>query len=282
MEKKWTFPLSVPKKGWKKWLRIAFGHSTLLIRPKLKNSFFEGHHPNSKLERAALATLVIKLKNKGKNKKLAELHRNLWASNDAYQFYTSTEERFDLWFSKMKKDLESIVGSLQKEAAFENFVEIGCGNGKILKCFSENYPGFKSFIGVDINSSQIECNKDQYHDDKKLKFYASDANQWLEDHPTANTIYFTFGGVLEYFTEKELRMLLKNMVQKPKSGLIIYEPIANDFDPKTENKSKLYGNELSFSHPYSFLVDKIGMKIIYENTSNNKVNNGWILLGAIK
>ena len=276
----WLVPIGVTDKGIKKKIRNAIGKIMLYLNPDLKNRFFNGYHPKNKLERSALASLVIRLNKSGNKQELAKLHRKMWESNDAVEFYKTSDWRFDNMFLNIKKDIDLIFDQIEIEGNTKNIVEIGCGNGNILEYLSKSRKGLYRYIGLDINEFQIKVNQEAYKDDSRFEFFACDANHWIQENPLPNTVYFTFGGVLEYFTEEEVKSLLKKISELPATGFVIYEPLAKEFDPKGNNRSLNFGSELSFSHAYYYLAKEVGLNIIFEQTKESE-NGRWILLGAI-
>lgn len=279
-KEKWVFPLSVPKKGLKGFLKYITGKLLLTLKPQLAKDFLNGIHPKSKLERHALASLVSDMNNAGNQNDLALLHRKLWESNDAHQFYETTDSRFNKSFSDVKVNFDQIFKKFVSESELENVVEIGCGSGKILEHLSQTRGEFKRYVGLDINASQIKVNKNTFKDNPKFEFYSGDANTWIKENHSPKSVYLTFGGVLEYFTEKEIQDLFKTICSTKDSALFVYEPLAKEFDPKENRCSMVYGSELSFSHAYTFLAESSGMKIIFEKR-NIIGNTQWVLLGAM-
>jgi len=166
---KWKFPLSVPEKGIKKRVKFLLGNALLIFQPSLKRKLLSGHHPQSKIERMALATLVFKLGKNGKKDELAKLHRKLWENPDAFQFYNWSDSRFDIWFGKVKEKIDATIRHFFEIGINERIVEIGCGSGKILKHLHENHD-FKKLVGLDINQALIEFNKSGFKGYPKLEF----------------------------------------------------------------------------------------------------------------
>jgi len=274
----WKFPLSVPKGGIKKTFKLILGNASLIIQPSLKKKFLAGYHPKSRLERITLATLVSNLGKKGELGELAKVHKNLWANADAFQFYAWSDKRFDSWFKRVKPEIEATIQRFIEVGIDSKVVEIGCGSGKILNHFYGKF-SFDKLLGLDINEQLIDYNKSNYHNHPKLKFEAADASLWVDKNNAPKTIYLTFGGVLEYFTESELIGLLQSINKGKSTAILFFEPIAQDFDLNNENHSRIFGSELSFSHPYPRFVNELGMKIILNK--NIVIGNfRFILLGA--
>lgn len=277
-DQKWKFPLFVPKKGVLKRIKLFIGKVTLIFRPSLKEKFLSGQHPSNKIERIALVSMVFDLSDNGKKEDLAKLHRKLWESPDAFHFYSSTDNRFDMMFELVKNELTDMFKQFFELGINARVVEIGCGTGKILDHLNKKL-SFQKLIGIDINAAQIGLNQSKFEDDPKLQFVACDAISWMENFHGLKTVYLTFGGVFEYFTEKELKAVFENIKKSTPAAIVIFEPLAKDFDPNEENHSRVFGSEQSFSHPYTKFAKEFGMEVI----ENKIVENGdfrFLLLGA--
>lgn len=273
----WDFPVGIPDTTFRKWAKIGTGQLMLLLRPGLKNKFFEGHYPKDKYERAALASLVNNLKKTQDLDHLAKLHQQIWAKTSGDAAYESKDELLMEVEPYLMKSFEKLLD----KSTFKTLVEIGCGTGKSLNYFSERFPMIDRFIGIDISEGQIELNKAKYEYNPRLEFYAGDAIQWLKNNSSPNTIYFTYGGVLEYFNEEQVNSMLDSITKHSPTGLLVFEPIADGFDPKNEKHSKVDGYEFNFSHPYPHFVRQAGMQIQYEKVFYTD-NAWWIILSAIK
>jgi SAM-dependent methyltransferase len=278
-EDKWLFPIGITENPIMKTARIVTGKLVLKLNPKLKLSFINGRHPKTKLERCAMVSLVSELHQSGNQAALAQLHRKLWESKDAFRFYESTEGRFETIFLGIKEKLDLILDKITTETAVENVVEIGCGNGKLLAHIAQTRKDIVRHIGLDINEDQINANKVVFQDKPSFEFHACNASEWIAKNPLPKTVYITFGGVLEYFTEKELNQILEMISHNPSIGLIIYEPLAKQTNPSEYQTSVNFGAELSFSHAYSFFIRRAGLKIIFEELQPSDTGQ-WILLGA--
>ncbi|MCH6201724.1 class I SAM-dependent methyltransferase [Aquiflexum sp. LQ15W] len=275
---KWNFPLSVPKKGIKKGIKLFIGKAALLLQPPLREKLLSGMHPKNRIERLALATLVFNLGKKGSQDELAQLHRKLWENPEAFQFYDWSDKRFDSWFGTVKEKIDRIYQQFFEIGIKNRIVEIGCGSGKILKHLHENH-NFEKLIGLDINQSLIEFNKSGFQEYPRLEFEAGDAVTWIAQNHKSNTVYMTFGGVLEYFTENELLALFQSIKKGSPSAILFFEPLAENFDPNLEPGSRIFGSELSFSHPYTKFAKENGMEII--NSEIMEIGSfRFLLLGA--
>ncbi|MDR7128193.1 ubiquinone/menaquinone biosynthesis C-methylase UbiE [Algoriphagus sp. 4150] len=275
----WEFPFYIPTNPVKKFLKNSIGKAAILISPKIKNELLGGKMPKNKFERAALTSIFIELNDKKLLDELAELHKKIWTSNDNQGYYDFTSNRLRGMFEQLKEPLYTTISNQTKENAYDEFIELGCGEGIIVNRMSEKYPEINSFLGVDINKAQIEINKTTYAGNTKLRFQSGDLSKDLASIKGPNKIYLTFGGVLEYLTEQELLFLLKELSVLKNTVFILYEPIEPGFNIKEEKHSILYGSEFSFCHPYHYYLSKAGFDIIGEKLVNSD-KTSWIYLAA--
>ncbi|WP_192349710.1 class I SAM-dependent methyltransferase [Algoriphagus sp. Y33] len=275
----WEFPFYIPTNPVKKFLKNSIGKAALLASPEIKEELMNGKIPKNKFERAALTSIFIELKDKKLLDELAELHKKIWTSNDNQGYYDFTSNRLRGMFEQLKEPLYTTISSQTKKNAYEEFIELGCGEGLIVNRISETFKEIKSFLGVDINTAQIEINKITYAANKNLRFQSGDLSKDLDSIKGPNKIYLTFGGVLEYLTEQELLFLLKELSVLKNTVFILYEPIEPGFNIKEEKHSKLYGSEFSFCHPYHYYLSKIGFDIIGEKLVTSDTTS-WIYLAS--
>lgn len=210
------------------------------------------------MRRAILKTLE---KNRDYNT-LATLHKNYWTKQGA-DFFEATNDTFE---NNFLPDCSFIFDLLKKELLkhpedFTTLVEIGTGNGNVLKYLGTKFSDVKKFIGIDLSHNQIELNTKKFSKDKRFEFVASDGFEWVKKYGEQHTIFVTSRGVLEYFTEIRLKQFLDEVYNLGKVIFIAIEPNGTDHDFKTNPKSQPYGNERSFSHNYPALFKNAGFKL---------------------
>jgi len=194
--------------------------------------------------------------------------RDYWSSQASDEFYAGLCHRYETLFLAYH---EAIVGETARVIRssgchFRQMVEIGSGDGKILEHFSRYLPEVSFYHGVDVNLPQVENNRLVYADKPRLEFHHCDGNQWLNEHAVPGTILMTNGGVLEYFTRKELEAMFGRLSAMWSPSLVVMtESIAADHDLEREAKTYPYGWELSLSHNYLALLRDAGFSIKYVN-----------------
>lgn len=275
----WDFPLSIPQNRVKRAIKDLLGRFAMSIDPTLRKEIIKGRQPKSFLERAALMSVLIELDKKGESGLIAKIHRSFWASEEAFGYYNATNHRMLGMYELTKDQLIAALGDLEKGASVEKLIEIGCGEGLVLEKLSKEFPGINQFIGIDINQSQIKASAERFKSNPKLSFVAENAIDYIDTNSVSDCILLTFGGVMEYFTEQELKDFFSKLKLQKNIGIVLYEPLLQDFNPSTETKSKPYGAEMSFCHPYSSYLKEIGFHLNTEKIIGDSEFK-WMLFSA--
>jgi hypothetical protein len=191
-----------------------------------------------------------------------------WAAPVADEFFDGFGHRFeDIFLRHHAGIVDEIAKVLQLCGTDEvRLVELGSGDGRVLKHLSDHLPGISHFVGIDLNEPKIlEC-REKNRDDSRLSFVSEDVVDWLKNHPADRTVLFTNGGVLEYFTRSQLLGLFKVLRQTNKICFASHtETFAIDHDLESEAESFPYGHELAFSHNYHAILREAGFEVSYEN-----------------
>lgn len=193
--------------------------------------------------------------------RLSALHTNYW-KNRGYDFFRTSSDKFVHEFLPNYKFIFDLLKQKLSEDNIEynTLVEIGSGNGKALNYLSQNLSGIKTFIGLDLSEHQVESNNETYKSNNNLKFIAVDGFKWIKEYTRSNTIVVTMGGVLEYFTQQQIKELLTVLKNLEHIQIITIEPVSND-QKVTDEKSIIFSPERTFSHNYYYLFQKAGFKI---------------------
>ncbi|MFS4457079.1 class I SAM-dependent methyltransferase [Maribacter sp. 2304DJ31-5] len=212
-------------------------------------------------ERLMRRAILKKTEKKGNFKELAEFHENYWANKGADFFDANNKrlEHINLPFCDFIFDLLGEELSKQNEG-YHTLVEIGTGNGRVLDYLSTKFHGLDKFIGIDLSEVQTNNNTRYYKKNPKLEFVTSDAFDWVDKHGQGNTIFLTFMGVLEYFTEQKLQDFLIRLNSLGKIIFVAIEPNGINHDFVKNPHSQVYGTERSFSHNYPKLFKNSGFE----------------------
>ncbi len=233
---------------------------------------------SEKLMRRAILKKVEKNEN---FEALEEFHKNYWKNNGP-EFFDNTLDRLhkdlvicEFIFEHLKEQL------LEEEDDYCTLVEIGTGNGTVLSYLSEEFPDLQELIGIDLSNEQTIRNKKKYHHNSKLNFINQDGFEWVLENGHSNTIFLTFMGVLEYFTESRLEEFLKTIATLGNSIFIAIEPNGLEHDFIKNPNSEPYGTERSFSHNYLKLFEKSNFKIWHHSKKKIEGDNSIIsFIGA--
>ena len=192
---------------------------------------------------------------------LSHYHRNFWAGEKGTEFHRHVRDQvvsaYEDHFCYLADEINKLVA---QHPHFNTIVEIGAGGGSFLYRLMQDVHGVDNVIGNDLSSATTAENQQLY---PEIEWVAGDGKEWVEQNGIANTIYITFRGVLEYFTQSDLDSLFATISNdKSPSALIIVEPISLDHDLASQPNSQAYGTEYSFSHNYPYLIEKNDFTII--------------------
>lgn len=187
-----------------------------------------------------------------------------WSSPASDEFYTGLSHRYETLFLKYHAAIvEETVKAVRGSAGnFQQLVEIGVGDGKVLEHFSQHLPEIPEFHGLDINAVRIDDNRRIYRGRNSMSFHHADARQWLKENLLPGSVIIANGGVLEYFTRGELESLFGHLARSAAPVVVaITESVAADHDMDNEPDTFPYGLELSLSHNYLALLRNAGFTI---------------------
>ena len=215
-------------------------------------------------ERLMRGAILAKAELAEDDQALAQYHHDYW-KNRGTEYFELTDDNFE---SVFMPDCSFVFDILEEklqetEHEFTTLVEIGAGNGDITNYLSEKFPQIKQFIGIDLSEAQTEKNREKYKDHPKLNFVAGDAFEWIENNGSSNMIFVTSRGVLEYFTQKRLLVLLKMISFFNRVIFVAIEPNGLDHDFMKNPGSQPYGNERSFSHNYMAYFKEAGFELAH-------------------
>jgi len=226
------------------------------------------------------------LKNAEKNEDfnmLAEYHEKFWKETGRKYFSNKENVLKDFFLPNCLPVFEALQVLLKdKSQYYHTMVEIGTGNGDVLDYLSTKFSQIKRFVGIDLSIEQINYNKKKYEQNIKLEFVATDGFDWIKENGNSNMIFFTSGGVLEYFTEQRLQKLFYYLNKLDSTIFVAIEPIGVNIDFTKNPSSQPYGPERSFSHNYARLFQNAGFNLWFESkTLNTHKEYFFVAFGAI-
>lgn len=276
-----SFPMSLPKEPWKRWLKVAVGAGLGLLMPWRVTRLRHGPVPEPLdfVDRQVITALVMWHRSRGTLDELTAIHRALWSGSQATRFHLQADDRFQRWWiehnSAVLVPLAMRIDLLP--GRFHTLCEIGCGMGSVLRHCAHRLPALRGFIGLDLSVEQIGVTRHRHGDEPAMRFEAADANQWIPRYAEPGWAYLTQGGVLEYFNEAQLLALFRVINQRRPALFAIAEPIAHDFDLEHELRSRPYGTEHSFSHNYPYLFEAAGWTVVWRQEQRFD-GTRWLLL----
>ena len=212
---------------------------------------------------------------------ISDLHHRVWAGAQGENFAKKFSDRFESWFISSHKSIVDELGNLLAKypGQYKNLYEIGCGDGQVVNYLSTRLKKIDQFVGIDINERVISSNRKSYKS-PKLSFVCGNAKNWIAQNGLPGSIFFSNGGVLEYFSEKEIIDLLSKIVVDLRPSLFaIVEPLAADFNLESEKSSRPFGIEWSFTHNYPKMFAESGFTIQYQEINITDCIR-WILMIA--
>ena len=219
------------------------------------------------VDRLIRSALLLRAERTGDHETLEKFHANFWVEKGHDLFSYSDGDILEGYFlphcayliDELKKKLN------EQSEKFKTMVEIGTGDGDVLNYLSSKFPKLNSFVGIDLSQNQIHFNKEKYRENGRLKFVASDGLDWIKEHGESNMIFITSGGVLEYFTEKRIKILFDYLNNLGPTIFLAIEPIGTEIDFSVDPSSRPYGVERSFSHDYKRLFKEAGFELWHQS-----------------
>ncbi len=209
----------------------------------------------------------LRLKFARRPDELRDVHAGYWGNVAPDEYYDRVAQRFEEWFTGPHAGFVSDVVALADSHSFDRLIEIGCGDGRALAELARRMPEMPSLIGLDINGQIISRNKSAYRDQSRMSFIQGDLTQIAPLCSARNTLYFVYGGVLEYFTQPELEAILAALSLKG-CAIALVEPIDKGHDFTATPGSYPFGDESSFSHNHVALLEQSGWQILKQEESS--------------
>lgn len=273
----WDYPLALPRKWVKRFAKQGLGEALALLLPAATRRIEKSGAAHTLIERVIVAGLISRHRRAGTLESLAHFHGKFWADKYAVDVHGENAARFDATVGLNEDLIAAVVGKIEQDR-FDRLCEFGCGPGKLLSIIAARVTKPATFIGIDLSAEQTARNVSR-SGDERVAFVTSDALAWAREHASERTLYVTYGGVLEYFTEQGVKDLFVAVAKQKPACFALAEPIARDFDLAAEDRSRAFGDELSFSHNYPRLLAEAGFRIEWQT----EVSPGfrWLKLVAV-
>lgn len=262
------FPLWQSETRWRRLLKVAIGNVLLTVRPSLKKKLESGAPTQGVAQRVAMTALIDRHRRADTLESLSQLHRNFWAGERSSAFYSLTRSRFEKVFLGRHKAIVDTLKGIAASRKFHTICEIGCGSGQVLEFLNQQLPEVEQLIGLDLNARQMDVNRQRFQNESRMQFIAADAAEWIPQHIGSDWILVCYGGVLEYFTQPQVRALFHTIAANAPACIALVEPLAADQDLSAPGPSRAYGMELSYSHPYVHLLEEAGLQVTWRQDTS--------------
>lgn len=265
----------------KKRAKILAGQLGEKLFPSVVNEINTGTHSGKdlRLKRAILYARSHRAKKLGNEEVMENTLHQFWKTDTANDYYNRYGERFQDWFLGPHQALIDRIDDYSQRNNIEQMIEVGCGDGRVLDHCATRLTGIKKFIGLDINPMIINENKQRYAASKNMDFVSANAQEWVPRNTGPGSLLFTYGGVLEYFSQNGLNKLFERHTRQHGSVIALVEPLDPSHDLENDPDSHIFGLENSFSHNYRRILDKFNYNIRFEE--EQRVGSvRWIMMMA--
>lgn len=249
-------------------LKLMIGRVAELALPELGREI-DGVRNTARAPRLKRAILYARLRRAHAHGDIAGMDDALsafWKGGPGDRFHASfAEERFSVFRKQHAVVIDALAGVLERSGArFSRLVEIGCGDGRVLRHCAERLPSISQAIGLDINAAVISRAASEHPAGGRLAFANADARDWLTAHPQPGTVVLSNGGVLEYFSQENVDRLFRAVALAPPAAIVLIEPAAPDHDLNSQAESFAFGHEYSFSHNHRRRLSQAGFDVVFE------------------
>lgn len=278
------FPFALPSSPIKRGLVLCMGLSLLALCPARRSRLLAGDIDDfatlGRSGRWMLAALGWVGARSGRLAMLQPIHRRFWQSREGVLHYGHHENRHSGEFLMHHVDVVDEVCAAAMVHGIESLVEFGCGRGEVLQHFLRTGP-FAAGIGVDLSAGLLAIARAATID-PRISYACNDALGWLRVSGKPGCVYLTNGGVYEYFSPERLRELFAHIYGMLRPAIIaLVEPLSPDHDLEADTRSRTYGIEQSFSHPYPALLRDAGFSILHQTDYRDGAAQRWLRLIAV-
>lgn len=251
---------------WKHHIKCMLGASLEKALPGLAREIDAGKSTKKmvRLKNWIVYSRLARARKTGDTASISDAHFDYWKSDVGNAFYDQFATRFNDWFlSHHKVIVDELQEIIQVNSGFSRLVEIGCGDGQVLRYCQNHLSSLSEVVGLDINPTIIERNRKIAQNDS-ITYVHGNAVEWLKAHPKPGTIVLSYGGVLEYFSQQALRDLLALLAGSAPAMIALVEPIDPEADLESQEISHTFGQEKSFSHPHRRVLEQSGYEVRFE------------------
>lgn len=260
------FPLALSPSAPRRAIELAVGSIMLLLDPEDANALIEHDVEHfgqiGLLERWKLAAIAHQRERAGDFDLAQSVYRKFWRTIEGACTLERQQDRFADHFLPHHATVIDKLAEAAGRHGIGEVVELGCGRGEVLRTLMERGI-FASGVGVDINRGLIETAQ-RSTVDPRAHFACADLIDWTVEFGRPGNAYLTSGGVLEFCSPEQLRLLFGHIAQRLRPAVIgLVEPISPDADPENDEQSRPYGKVRSLSHPYPRLLREAGFEVLH-------------------
>ncbi|WP_068114967.1 class I SAM-dependent methyltransferase [Tropicimonas marinistellae] len=233
-----------------------------IVAPRKIHRVLSGHY-NGFLGRALVSGARVRARQREDMTALEQGHVAFWSGWAGDTFHReSIDLREQLFREHHANFVDSFAEFVNARPAHSRLVEVGCGNGTVLRYCSEKMPALGSIIGLDLNATAVERAAQAPTLDPRTALHVAEAVEWLTEHPAKGTALLTYGGVFEYFLPEKLQALFSTLAANGPATVALVEPVATDVPFRDVPGSRVFGKEDSFSHNYPQYLEAAGFEVI--------------------
>lgn len=272
--------------GTKTKLKSLVGALAENLLPRLGSEIEDNRNTDraARLKRLILHARAERARKTGNFAHLEDTLSSFWKGQTGDQFHGAyIEARFELFLKLHAYALDNLADALANTVpSVSRVIEIGCGDGQVLNHCRQKLPSITEFVGLDLNQAAIDrATRAFATSGAELRFVTRDALHWLPQNPKTGTAIITNGGVLEYFSQNSVSLLLETLAKSAPCAALLIEPLAPEHDLNSEVQSYVFGRENSFSHNYPYLLRQAGFDVdLQDEIGDNGIR--WCVVLATK
>lgn len=193
------------------------------------------------------------------------LHLQFWGGSDAANFQIAEgQRRFQRFLDSHATTMLPAVQSALAHTPCTRWLEIGTGTGEVLNFWAQQLPNFTRFDGIEYNPTLAAYSQSRATD-ARIQIVAGDGMQLVRTIALGPTVFWTYGGVLEYFSTAVIADYFAWIAQRTEPSILaLIEPIGADHQLGSGPLSQAYGSESTHSHDYARLATQAGLRVRYQ------------------
>ncbi len=276
------FPLQPAAQAWKRALHQAGGAVLCVLHPARVKALRDPRQTLTlgKLDYWMLRAIVAAAERRGEVGALDHIHQQFWQGADAARFQIADgAKRYQRFLDHHAALITPPLQAAMAARQCQQWFEIGPGTGELLNYWARLCPTLQSLRGVECNA-ELAAWANSQRQDERIDVRAGDGLAEARVLGGAGTVFWSYGGVLEYFGTAVVEDYFRWIANQAHPSLLaLVEPLSADHRLGEGPLSQPYGAERSYSHDYRRLAEQAGLRLCYQHT-NNTGQQRWLLLVA--